>query len=395
LYKLNHKLQFRKSALFLWAALFCSSLQLFPVLVFAQGAGSDLLPDNPAGEWHAISRTRVLKSDEWSVLPDASVYSEYGLQRLHSRVYAKGTARATVEIFELRFPSGAYGLYTFNRGSLSPNRHEFHEGSYLVSIESGSIDKQLDDALAENIKKNFVVQSGNLPQLPYHLPQQNKIADSEKYLLGPEALARLKGFSGLKNVIKFAGGVEIVSADYQSAGGTMGLMIIEYQTPQTAADGYKAITKYLDSANHDAKENRILKRVGNYLVHAINVKDATEAGNLISQIKYDYKVYWEGRKMSDVPLEFRPPDPTLVEDANRTLMIMVRSLYWVGALMSGTVFLGLLAGGTFFYWRRYRRRKLGLDGLFSDAGGSIRLNLDDYLLEPRQSSVKQLGDGNS
>lgn len=396
MYKFDFR--YRKAALFLGAAIFASVLQLIPLQVIAQDkqrgqkTQTELLPDNPVGEWRAINRLRILKSDEWSVLPDAPIYEEYGLQRLHSRVYTRGGDKATVEIFEMRYPSGAYGLYTLNHGSLSPHRREFYQGNYLISIDSGLKDDEFDAALADILKKSTAMDSGGLPILPSHLPERNKIAGTEKFLVGPAALAQLKGFSGLKDIVKFDGGVEIASADYRNGDGTMGLMIIEYQTPQTAVDGLKAMTKYLDSQVD--KTNRILKRIGNYLVYAINVKDSTEAGNLISQVKYDYRVYWEGRKMSDVPLEFRGPDPAAIGEANRTLMIMVRSFYWVATLMSGSILIGLLAGGTFFYLRRYRRRKLGLDDLFSDAGGTIRLNLDDYLLKPPdQSSVKQIGDG--
>jgi uncharacterized protein DUF6599 len=404
LYKLSEN-NHRKSASVLLAAIFSLISQLTPIQTIAQDrqasveknpveATSDLLPDGSIGEWRALGRARILKAEEWSVLPDATIYSEYGLQRLHSRVYTKGSARATVEIFEMRFPSGAYGLYTFNRGSLSPNRREIYLGNFLASIDSSLKDKEFDSAFVELLKKNPASQSsGKLPLLPSHLPGENKIADSEKYLVGPAALAQQKAFSGLKDVIKFDSGVEAVSADYKNGDGTMSLMIIEYQTPQTAADGLKAVSKYIETLNHAERESRILKRVGNYLVHAVNVKNSTDAGNLISQIKYEYKVYWEGRKISDVPLEFRPPDPVAIDEANRTLMIMVRSFYWVGALLSGSILIGLVAGGTFFYFRRYRRRKLGLDELFSDAGGTIRLNLDDYLLDPGQPAVKQLSDG--
>jgi hypothetical protein len=355
--------------------------------------GSALLPDNPGGDWRAVNRTRILKSDEWSILPDAPIYTEYGLQRLHSRVYRKGDAKATVEIFEMRYPSEAYGLFTFNRGSLSPNRREFYVGSYLFSIDSVLNDQQLDSSLIEILKKSLPNQSGNLSLLPSHLPEQHKIAGSEKYLVGPAALARLKDFSALKDVIKFDGGVEIVVADYKIEDDAMGLMIIEYHTPQLASDGQRSITKYLDSLSQNDKGSRIFKRVGNYLVHAINVKDTTEAENLIGQIKYEYKVYWEGKKYSDIPIDFRPPDPAAIEEGNRTLKIMIRSFYWVGALMSSSLLLGLVAGAAFFYWRRYRRRKLGMDDLFSDAGESVRLNLEDYLLRPGQSAAKQIGDG--
>jgi hypothetical protein len=399
-----HKRNYKKYASILLALFFSSILQLVPDQVTAQSqeaqsgrarteSADALLPDNLGGEWQAVNQSRILKSDEWGILPDAPIYTEYGLQRLYSRVYGKGGAKATVEIFEMRYPSEAYGLFTYNRGSLSANRREFYLGSYLVSIDSVLNDQQLDSSLIEILKKNLTNQSGNPPLLPSRLPEPDKIAGSEKYLLGPAALANLKGFSQLKEVIKFDGGVEIVVADYKNGDGTMSLMIIEYHTPQLASDGHKSTTKYLDSLNQNEKASRIFKRVGNYLVHAINIKDTTEAENLIGQIKYEYKVYWEGRRLSDIPIDFRPPDPAVIEEGKRTLMVMIRSFYWIGILMASSLLLGLVAGGTFFFWRRYRRRKLGLDDLFSDAGESIRLNLEDYLLQPGKVPVKQIGDG--
>jgi uncharacterized protein DUF6599 len=396
--------QLKRIAYCLLPAAYCLLFLLIPAQVTAQSqkarsggvqaeVASSVLPDNPGGDWGAINRMRILKSDEWDILPDAAIYTEYGLQRLYSRTYSKGNEKATVEIFEMRYPSQAYGLFTFNRGSLSPNRREFYVNNFLVSIDSVLNDPQLDSSLSESLKKNLPSQSGNLPLLPSHLPEQHRIAGSEKYLVGPAALTNLKGFNKLKDFIKFDGGVEIVVADYKIGDDPMSLMIIEYHTPQLASDGHKDSTKYLNSLSQDEKGSRILKRVGNYLVHAINVQDKSEAENLIGQIKYEYKVYWEGNKLSDIPLEFRPPDPVAVEEANATLMLMIRSFYWVGALMTGSILLGLLAGCSYFYWRRYRRRKLGIDDLFSDAGGSIRLNLEDYLLQPGQSPIKQIGDG--
>jgi hypothetical protein len=398
------KLKLRTSAaIFLQAAVFSLILQLIAIQARAQGQqpernpvtkAIEMLPDNPGGEWRAVNQARVLKSDEWSVLPDASIYSEYGLQRLHSRSYGKGSARATVEIFEMRYPSGAYGLYTFNRSSLSPDRREFHLANYLISIDSSLNEKDLDSAFAEILRKKSDTQSSALPILPAHLPEENKIAGTEKYLVGPAALANLKGFGGLAKVVRFDGGVEIATADYQNGDGMMSLMIVEYHTPQTALDGLKAFTKYIDSLQKIDKGSRVVKRVGNYLIYAINIKDSAGANNLIGKIKYEYKVYWEGRKISDIPLEFRPPDPVAIEEANRTMLIMVRSFFWVGVLMSCSILLGLLAGSGYFFWRRYRRRKLGLDDLFSDAGGTISLNLDGYLLQPGQPApLKQLGDG--
>jgi hypothetical protein len=59
---------------------------------------------------------------------------------------------------------------------------------------------------------------------------------------------------------------------------------------------------------------------------------------------------------------------------------MVSSFYWTGIAILSALILGGAVGFSLFQWKRYRRRKLGLDDMFSDAGGTLRLNLDDYLL---------------
>ncbi|MCI0336141.1 MAG: hypothetical protein L0226_01065 [Acidobacteria bacterium] len=353
----------------------------------------ELLPDSLGEKWRATGPPRALNSAEWIILPDADVYGEYGLQRLISRIYSDGTTKASIEIFEMSYASGAFGLFTFNRNSLSSNRQEFHAGRYLVSIAGERNDKPIDPILIESLKKQFASELGQLPFLPSHLPEQHKIAGSEKYLIGSASLARVKGFSDLKDVINFEGGVEAITADYQNGIGRMSLIIVEYHTPQTATEGLLRASRYFESLSPSEKERRIFKRVGNYVVQAINVNDHREAAGIVNQIKYNPKVYWEGQKLSDIPIAFRPPDPAAVEEATKTMKILIRSFYWIGAMLSVSILLGMVAGGFYFYWRRYRRRKLGLEDIFSDAGGSVRLNLNAYLLPPGESSVKQIGDG--
>lgn len=356
----------------------------------------DLLPARLGETWRAVGQARIWNVEQFSALPDADVYSEYGLQKIISRAYTNGKTRVTVEIFDLGFVSGAYGLFTFNRVFLQPNRREFYEGRYLVSISSDSDGKVIDQSLIAAIKPNLIGLSGEVGQFPFlpsHLPEQNRIAESEKYVVGPAALVKLQVFGDLKNLVGFDGGVEAITADYRNGDGVMNLLIIEYHTPQSASDGYARIESYINSLPQQEKEKRILKRIGNYVVNAVNIQDQASAQNIIGQIKYEAKVYWAGRKLSDIPLEFRPPDPVALEEARRTVQVLLRSFYWIGAMLMSAILLGIIAGCSLFYWNRHRRRKLGLDNLFSDAGGSLRLNLDDYLLAPEENAIKQIGRG--
>jgi hypothetical protein len=348
--------------------------------VQAQSGDKELLPDRLGQKWRAVSPGRVIDGQRLSGLPDADVLGEYGLQRVISRVYTDGHVESSVEVFELNLIPGAYGLFTFNRGQLPPNSREWLQGRYVVRVSSSEADADSDRQMFEAIKPDLIGGEGELPPLPLHLPEADKIAESEKYVVGPAALTRLKNFSGLKDAIEFGVGAEVTTADYRSGGGQMNLIIVEYYAPQSAEDGAARVRDHFNSLPQTEKDRLIFKRVGNYVVVMSNIQDMTAAQNIVGQIKYQKKIYWAGRKFTDIPLEFRPEDPLAVENMTRTIKTMVGSFYWTGIAILSALILGGAVGFSLFQWKRYRRRKLGLDDMFSDAGGTLRLNLDDYLL---------------
>jgi len=114
-----------------------------------------------------------------SGLPDADVLVEYGLQRVVSRVYTDGRVESSVEVFELKLIPNAYGLFTFNRGQLPPNSREFRQGRYVVRVSRREADVDSDRQIFEAIKPDLIGGEGELPTLPLHLPEADKIADSE------------------------------------------------------------------------------------------------------------------------------------------------------------------------------------------------------------------------
>ncbi len=361
-----------------------------------KSAAFEVLPPRLGANWRATGPARVLDSEKFTIVQDADLYLEYGLRTLTTRAYTDGKTKVIVEAFEMLYPSGAYGLFSFNRSSLSPSRKEFHIGRYLVSIFSSQNStpfwerpsySDLVSALQYHLSDGLV----RLPTLPLHLPEDGKIADSEKYLIGPAALSRLTDFSDLKDLIDFSGGTEIATASYNNNGGRMSLIIIEYHTPQLASAGYARIKSYFETLAPEERQNRLIKRIGNYVVEAVGIKDAVAAQELIGQIKYTARVYWEGDRFSAIPFPFRPPDELAMEELRRTTRFLTEVFLSIAVIAIGVVIVGVFAGGSIFYWRRWRQHKLGLDKYFSDAGGTIRLNLNDYLLPPSDSKTKLLG----
>ncbi len=350
---------------------------------------ANLLTDKLNDGWRATGSPQILTVEQSSVLPDGDVYAEYGLVLLANRQYTDGKNKVVIEIFQMKFASGAYGLLSYNRGNLTTKRQEFQIGRYLISISTQNDKTSSYDSIIRSFKER-ISDEGELSPLPSHLPKQGRIAYSEKYIIGPQALSRTPEFPNLKDVINFEGGTEAVVAKYQNADGQMNLILVEYHTPQLATDGYTQFQEYFDQFSELKKNQSLLKRIGNYVVLANNIKDPIAAESLLGQIKYNPKVYWEGDKLSDIPVAFRPPDPVAIEEASHTALVLIRTFYWVGIMLLGAVFFGVITGGSVFYLKRYRRRKLGLEDVFSDAGGSVRLNLDDYLLQPAETTFAKI-----
>jgi hypothetical protein len=157
--------------------------------------------------------------------------------------------------------------------------------------------------------------------------------------------------------------------------------------------GYDAAINRHNARTEEEKGRRILKRVGNYIVEAIVDGDSSLAAAIVNQVKYEQTVYWEGKKFSDIPLAYRPPDQYAMEEMSETATVLIQTFYAIGFMLASSVVLGVFAGWAVFYWRRQRRRRLGMDNLFSDAGETVRLNLDEFLFQPKEPPIKLLGKG--
>ncbi|MFN0111209.1 MAG: DUF6599 family protein [Blastocatellia bacterium] len=340
------------------------------------------MPDKLGEAFRLVGKVRTLSAEQCAALPDADVYKEFWLEALISGHYSDGKNSLAVEVFQLQFDSGAYGLFTFNRNKADNTRHIFFTARYFVSLSSETLKAVSIEPIVQSLKELLNSSNGELSPLPSHLPQENKIADTEKYLVGPAALAKVESFSSLKDTLNFSGGTEVAIADYQNGSGKLSVVIVEYHTPQLATDGLAQFQNYFGQLPEPERNQRILKRVGNYVVATTAAQDLASAEKLVSQIKYTQVVYWEARKITDIPIAFRPPDPLAVAEATQTASVLVRTFYWIGVMLFGAIVMGVVSGGIFFYWNRYRRRKLGLDDVFSDAGGTVRLNLEEYILTP-------------
>lgn len=219
-------------------------------------------------------------------------------------------------------------------------------------------------ALARLFAATFDKGEDDIPVLVKHLPDWQAAQRNAIYAVNIGALRDSISKQSVLNELNFEGGTEAVTADY----GRSQLVIVEFTTPQFASDNDRRIVAKIQELKSQGQPvPTAYRRVGNYSVFVFNAPEEKTANELIDQVKYEQVVQWLG------------DDPFLYERIERYLA--QRTAGVVVAVLEGSglsVLLCLGVGGLFgvLLFRRRRARQRGAEA-YSDAGGMIRLNLDE------------------
>lgn len=207
--------------------------------------------------------------------------------------------------------------------------------------------------------------AGEVPVLIKHLPQWETMRDQAVYALRLADLQAAVRAQPVLEVVSFAGGTEAVTAKYEQGQ----LVIIEFQTPQLASDADAHIGQRIAELRAAGQSvPSAYQRVGNYAVFVFAAPDERAAHALLGQVHYEKVVQWLGE------------DPHRNERANRLWLNMSGSLIINTVKATGLAILlclgiGGLFGGVVFM---RRRAQAALNEQYSDAGGMMRLNLDEF-----------------
>ncbi len=206
-----------------------------------------------------------------------------------------------------------------------------------------------------------VSEDDGIPVIIKHLPDWENVRNNAILIKNAEELKNALGERPVFDLIDFAGGTEVVAAPYPQGK----LLIVEYNSPQGSIDADNKINQRLAEIGQNPPI--FYRRIGNYNVFLFDGTDESAANSLFDQIKYEKVVQWLDK------------DPTLLQRAER-VFIQTYSGIFVGtviAIVGGlgvSIVTGIIVGIIFFYWRKQQRANIDK---FSDAGGMIRLNLDD------------------
>ena len=314
-----------------------------------------------------------------------------------ARTYiAPGGQRVTAVVFTAPSQSTVYAILTQRRnaraqdgtaanhtdvgtaGFVFPESILFVQGKTYVVVKAG---KGADSRLLENFALEFSnkLERGEdeIPVLVKHLPDWENVNAQVTYFVNPNDLRAFQP-APVFDALTFEGGAEAVSANYGSAR----LVVVEFTTPQHATDADARVRAQLESLrNQGLMLPTAYRRVGNYGVFVFNATDEQAANQLIDQIKYEQVTQWLG----DNPYPFLEMQRRYTAT---TLGVLVSVVKASGIALVTCLSVGGLFGGLLFLRRRAQQKTVKA---YSDAGGMLRLNLDE--LTPQTDPGRLLGRG--
>ncbi len=233
---------------------------------------------------------------------NAPVLKEYGFSDYAGATYTRnGTEKLTIRAARFADASGAYGAFTFyrtrpmldekigDRAASLNNRVLFFRGNVLID----AVFQPLTAMSAAELRELAfdiplpVGNAANLPSLPSDLPQQSRVENSAKYILGPATLQTV-GSPISAELVGFNTGAEVMMANYSSSGGEASLMIISYPTPQMAAQALRQI----ESSQITLPNPIFDKRTGPLVVVVSGPLSQGEAKALLASVNYEANVTW-------------------------------------------------------------------------------------------------------
>lgn len=272
-----------------------------------------ILPETFAG-WQMQGTAQTSTSAITADPTNAAVLNEYRFTDFASATYSRDDGR-TVKIRAARFAdaSGAFGAYTFylepqmnkeqigDQGASLGDRVLFYRGNVAIDAQfsretpmSGAELRELAGALP-----HIAGSAANLPSFIQFLPRRDYIANTQKYVMGPAALASLQ-LPVTADQIDFGASSELTLGHYETPSGVATLVLISYPTPQLAAEHLRRI----DAAHGvaDSTQNGVAtingsgtffdKRSGPIVAIATGGISDSDAKSLLGMVNYEASVTW-------------------------------------------------------------------------------------------------------
>jgi hypothetical protein len=190
-------------------------------------------------------------------------------------------------------------------------------GNYLLLFPGYNPPLPELDALAQSLKN---VDNTALPTLPSYLPSQNLVPLSERYITGPDSLARFD--PGIPpSVAAFHLGAEAQIGVFHSPKGPTTLAIFSYPTPQIAMQMAPDFEKI---------PTAVVKRSGPLVAVVLSSPDPDFTERLLSDVRYQAEITLSEHV------------PTRRDNIGN---LVVNAFVLIGILLAFSLVSGLMVGG--------------------------------------------------
>jgi hypothetical protein len=292
---------------FLLVLLFCGAASQTALA----GAAQVLASIEERTAWKILSGSKAATYDGKTLASyrrqDAAIVSEYGFTKLTRAQLIDSEQRTlTIAIYEMLDSAAAYGLFTYFRppgaerlpgigsqGAGTAREVSFHRSKYYVALGSEAAPAALRPAMLEISRaiSNALPSDSSLPMVASKLPTENRVPQSEKFVMGPEALSQLLPL-GDKDPFGLSTGAEAAMARYEQSGGERAtLLLIHYPTQQLARRLLEA--GYKQYSSRYPGQTAFYKRDGPMVALALSSNSPELATTLLEKVSYVSVVSWD------------------------------------------------------------------------------------------------------
>lgn len=259
-------------------------------------------------------------------------------------------------------------------GYITNSQIVFFKGPNLVRVKKLKGDTINLKDLAQAVAGTLDNGEGDIPVLVKHLPDPDKALKDVIYLNSVTDLRGMPFLSPVFEVVQTNGNADAVISPWY--GGSR-VVIVEYHTPQLATENdQRIIARIHEMWRLGQPAPTAYRRVGNYSVFVFDAPDEQTAKQLIDQVKYEQVVQWLGEN----PNILKEAEKRYVNTTLGVLVAVVKASGYAALLCLG---IGGLIGGLLFSYRRSQQKAVA----YSDAGGMLRLNLDEMTAETNPSRL--------
>ena len=251
-------------------------------------------------------------------------------------------------------------------------------GRVYAGVEAENIERAT--AFAKQLADSLDKGEGEIPVIVKHLPDWETVQLQAVYALSLPALQQAAGNRPVLEAVNFAGGADAVTASY----GPSRMVIIEHTTPQLATDDDARINAKINELKSGGQPVPTLyRRVGNYAVFVFDAPDEATAGQLVEKINYEQVVQWLGNNphwMERAEREYRQTTAGVILSVIKGTGLSLLICLGIGGIFGSIIF-------------KRRRAQAAMTEAYSDAGGMLRLNLDEMTPHVDPSRLLGKGDG--